>query len=98
MLPALRIGSTAIEMTGPNVILRPHQRKRNQCIMNLQQSISIVGKHHPENLRGEVCCTASYRSKAIEICSKLSERIGDRPAAGDRVGRSLEIAGAQLRL
>jgi hypothetical protein len=53
VLPSTHIGSTANEMTGPNVILRPHWRKENQCVMNRQQSTSISGKHHPENARGE---------------------------------------------
>jgi hypothetical protein len=35
------------------VILRPPHRKRNQCVMNDQQSTSIPGKHHPENHKGE---------------------------------------------
>jgi hypothetical protein len=35
------------------VILRPHRRKENQCIMNRQQSTSISGKPHPENHKGE---------------------------------------------
>ena len=35
------------------MILHPHQRKENQCVMNHQQSVSISGKHHPENQRGE---------------------------------------------
>jgi hypothetical protein len=34
------------------VILRPHSRKENQRVMNRQQSISISGKHYPENARG----------------------------------------------
>src|SRR5262245_55555077 len=48
-LPSLRIGSTANEMTGLNVIFRPHSRKKNQRVMNHQLSTSISGKHHPEN-------------------------------------------------
>src|SRR5437879_6401170 len=52
-LPTLHIGSTANEMTGPNVIRRPHSRKKNQRVMNCQPSTSISGKHHPENRRGE---------------------------------------------
>src|SRR5262245_33166146 len=51
-LPSLRIGSTANEMTGPNVIFRPHSRKKNQRVMNRQPSTSISGKHRPENARG----------------------------------------------
>src|SRR6516225_3535129 len=47
VLPSLHIGSTANEMTGPNVIRRPHWRKKNQCVMNRQPSTSISGKHHP---------------------------------------------------
>jgi len=35
------------------VIFRPHSRKKNQRVMNLQPSTSISGKHHPENARGE---------------------------------------------
>src|SRR5258705_7920302 len=40
-------------MTGSTVIHRPHGSKKNQRVMNRQQSISISGKHHPENTRGE---------------------------------------------
>src|SRR6476661_1911101 len=53
VLPSCHIGSTANEMTGPNVILRPYRRKENQCVMNRQQSTSISGKPHPENHKGE---------------------------------------------
>src|SRR3984893_5353264 len=49
VLPSLHIGSTANEMTGSNVICRPHSRKKKQRVMNCQQSTSISGKHHPEN-------------------------------------------------
>src|SRR5215831_17451524 len=49
VLPSLQIGSTANEMTGSNVIRRPHSRKKNQCVMNRQPSTSISGKHRPEN-------------------------------------------------
>jgi hypothetical protein len=35
------------------VILGPHSRKRNQHVMNCQQSTSISGNHHPENPEGE---------------------------------------------
>jgi hypothetical protein len=35
------------------VILHPHRRKENQCVMNRQQSTSISGKPHPENHKGE---------------------------------------------
>jgi hypothetical protein len=41
-------------MTGASVICRPRPRKKNQCVMNHQQSTSIAGKEHPENRRGEV--------------------------------------------
>ena len=36
-------------MTGSNVILGAHSRKKNQRVMNRQPSTSISGKHHPEN-------------------------------------------------
>src|SRR6266478_1932535 len=51
VLPSLHIGSTANEMTGSNVICRPHSRKKNQRVMNRQPSTSISGKHHPEKAR-----------------------------------------------
>ena len=35
------------------MLRRPHRRKKNQCVMNRQQSTSISGKHHPENHKGE---------------------------------------------
>jgi NAD(P)-dependent dehydrogenase (short-subunit alcohol dehydrogenase family) len=35
------------------VVLRPHGRKENQCVMNRQQPTSISGKHESENQRGE---------------------------------------------
>src|SRR4051794_38301385 len=41
-------------MTGPNVILGPRWRKRNQCIMNLQQSTSISGRGRHPPLRGGI--------------------------------------------
>ena len=42
-----------------NVMLSPLWRKRNQCVMNHWQSISISGKLTPENRRGEVGMCAS---------------------------------------
>src|SRR6476659_1168452 len=58
VLPLCHIGSTANEMTGANVILRPHRRKENQCVMNRQQSTSIPGKPHPENHKGAAARSA----------------------------------------
>src|SRR5262249_16255984 len=74
------IGSTANEMTGPNVIRRPHSRKKNQGVMNRQPSTSISGKHHPENARGEgatigtALAAASPRWKGPIGCSPSGER------------------------
>jgi len=62
MLPSLHIGSTADEMTGSNVICRPHSRKKNQRGMNRQPSTSISGKQHPKNARGEGAATLTVRS------------------------------------
>src|SRR5262245_59162434 len=59
VLPSHHIGSTANEMTGLNVIRRPHSRKKNQGVMNHQPPTSISGKHHPENARGEGTITAT---------------------------------------
>src|SRR6266545_6183161 len=53
VLPLFHIGSTANEMTGSNLILRPRCRKQNQRVMNYRQSISISGKHQSENRWGE---------------------------------------------
>src|SRR6266545_1828514 len=53
VLPLFHIGSTANEMTGSNLILRPRCRKQNQRVMNYRQSTSISGKHQPENRWGE---------------------------------------------
>jgi hypothetical protein len=36
VLPSRHIGSTANEITGTNVICRPHSRKKNQRVMNCQ--------------------------------------------------------------
>jgi hypothetical protein len=52
VLPSRHIGSTTNEMTGTNVILRPHGRKENQRVMNRQQSTSISEKHESENHEG----------------------------------------------
>jgi hypothetical protein len=46
-------------MTGASVIRRPRARKKNQRVMNRQQSTSIAGKEHPENRWGEVASEAS---------------------------------------
>ena len=72
------------------MILRPHQRKRNQCIMNLQQSISIVGKHHPENLRGEVSHVAAPRDDQTSSKSALGKS-SDKPVLSGvyRMARSI---------
>src|SRR5258708_33204956 len=59
VLPSLHIGSTGNEMTGLNVIRRPHSRKKNQRVMNCQLSTSISGKHRPENARGEGAVTTT---------------------------------------
>ena len=41
------------EITGMKVVLGPLRCKRNQRVMNREQSTSISGNHHPENTRGE---------------------------------------------
>src|SRR5262249_43096255 len=51
-LPSLHIGSMANEMTGLNVIRRPHARKKNQRVMNRRQSTSISGKSPPRARKG----------------------------------------------
>src|SRR5713101_4940675 len=66
VLPSLHIGSTGNEMTGPNVICRPHSRKKNQRVMNCQPSTSISGKHHPENARGEGKSGATAPAEAFD--------------------------------
>src|SRR5262249_29668355 len=80
VLPSLHIGSTANEITGLNVIRRPHARKKNQRVMNRQQSTSISGNHQPENARGEgatigtALAAASPRWKGPIGCSPYGER------------------------
>ena len=78
VLPSCHIGSTADEMTGPNVILSPHRRKENQCVMNHQQSTSISGKHHPENHKGEGSTPRSWRQ-----CTSNTKLIPSRQHALD---------------
>jgi hypothetical protein len=46
-------------MAGANVTLGPHRRKENQNLIHRQQSTTILGKHRPENARGEVKAVAS---------------------------------------
>src|SRR6476646_8237695 len=81
VLPSLHIGSTANEMTGPNVIRRPHSRKKNQRVMNRQPSTSISGKHHPENYgRG-----SRPRAQPSRDSIPLAALVGDeRVAARER--------------
>src|SRR5690349_3659034 len=67
VLPSCHIGSTANEITGPNVILRPYRRKENQCVMNRRQSISISGNSHPENHKGE-----GNRPFVLQDCASIS--------------------------
>src|SRR5215831_17677322 len=70
VLPSLQIGSTANEMTGSNVIRRPHSRKKNQCVMNRQPSTSISGKHRSENFGealGSTCQELRDRISALEL-------------------------------
>src|SRR5258707_11338199 len=71
VLPSCHIGSTANEMTGPNVILRPHRRKENQCVMNRQQSTSISGKPHPENHKGKGNTPSACLSKCANLLNLL---------------------------
>src|SRR5262249_5265037 len=84
MLPSLHIGSTANEMTGLNVIRRPHWRKKNQCVMNRQLSTSISGKHHPENRRGEGTNsdTGPHEENMMRACASMLVAAGLAMAPG----------------
>ena len=53
LLPRVRIGSIAWVMSGPTVILHPHQSKQNQRLVHLRERTSITGKLVPDNPRGE---------------------------------------------
>jgi hypothetical protein len=79
VLPSLQIGSVTNETTGSNVVLRPHRRKRNQCVMNRQQSTSISGKHDPNNLRGEGAHRALWHVHCTITMSRCSYVAG-RPS------------------
>src|SRR5262245_55347886 len=66
VLPLLHIGSTANEMTGSNVIRRPHSRKKNQRVMNYRQSTSISGNHRSENYgRGSAPKSLRHRLQSL---------------------------------
>jgi hypothetical protein len=64
------------------VIRRPHWRKENQCVMNRQQSISISGKHRPENHKGEGN-TPSAKQLSLHQ-TKRDERPRDRTSSDQR--------------
>jgi hypothetical protein len=64
LLPPVQIGSIAWVMSGPTVILHPHQCKRNQRLVHPGERTSITGKPVPENPRGEgVKCSASLKTQ-----------------------------------
>src|SRR6516225_2723765 len=72
VLPPCQIGSTANEMAGSNVILRPHGRKQNQRLMNHWQSTSISGKHESENHEGQVHATLRVLASPSRCASTSS--------------------------
>src|SRR5688572_4779382 len=72
MLPFVRIGSGLNETTGTTVIRCPHSRKRNQTVMNREQSTSITGNDAPENARGEGAVTrAAPAAWHLRRCDRL---------------------------
>ena len=58
----------AAELTGTNVVLGPCPRKRNQGVMNRQQSTSISG-NSPPRTRGERANTKASVSSVAPSCA-----------------------------
>ena len=58
------------------MIRGPHRCKKNQRVMNSQQSTSISGKHQPENLRGEGA-TCARTNVQESIRADLAEDVGE---------------------
>jgi hypothetical protein len=55
------------------VIRRPHSRKRNQTVMNREQSTSILRNDAPENARGEGTITETAPASVRRLVALAQE-------------------------